>query len=250
MEKISIIIPIYNEKNTVEELLTKIYNLRIEGFEKELVLVEDNSKDGTREIVKKFCQNHSDCKLILNDTPKGKGHAVRMGFKNATGDIFAIQDADLEYDVNDYHKLLKPFRDNNVKFVLGSRHLDESGNKVRMIRKFHGIDRVYAYFMNFGGLFLHKFFNILYGTNISDPTTMYKIFTRDLYEKVDLAGNYFELDWEIVSKFVRLGYIPLEIPIKYESRSLKEGKKVKLSRDAIKWLSMIIKCRFMPISKL
>lgn len=250
MKKLSIIIPIYNERNTVEELLSKVYNLQIEGLEKELVLVEDNSKDGTREIVQQFCESHPDCKLILNDIPRGKGYAVRMGFKNAAGDIFAIQDADLEYDVNDYHKLLKPFIEGDVKFVLGSRHLDESGNKVRMIRKFHGLDRLYAYFMNFGGVFLHKFFNILHGTKISDPTTMYKIFTRDLYEKVNLTGNYFELDWEIVSKFVRLGYIPLEIPIKYESRSLKEGKKVKISRDASKWMVMIIKCRFMSKSKL
>lgn len=250
MKKVSIIIPIYNEINTVEELLAQIYDLQVEGFEKELVIVEDNSKDGTREIVKNFCQNHPGCKLILNDVPKGKGYAVRIGFRNATGDILAIQDADLEYDVNDYHKLLEPFKEGTAKFVLGSRHLDENENIIRMIRKFHGKEKIYAHFMNFGGVFLHKFFNIVYGTKITDPTTMYKIFTRDLYNKVNLTGNYFELDWEIVSKFVRLGYLPIEIPIKYEARGLKAGKKVKISRDASKWMAMIIKCRFMSKSKL
>ncbi len=250
MKKLSIIIPIYKEKRTVKELLEKIYNLKIDKIEKELVLVEDNSQDGTREIVKEFVKNHPDCKLILNDKPKGKGYAVRCGLREATGDIFAIQDADLEYDVNDYHKLLKAFTEDKAKFVLGSRHLDENGDKVHMIRKFKGMEILYAYFMNFGGVFLHKFFNVLYGTKISDPTTMYKLFTRDLYNKVDLEGNYFELDWEMVAKFVRLGYLPKEIPIKYESRGLKDGKKIRLRRDVTKWLRTIIKFRFLPKSKI
>lgn len=251
MKKISIIIPAYNEKSTIKELLSKVYGLKIDALEKEIIIVEDNSKDGTREIIQKFCQNHPDCKLILNNIPKGKGHAVRMGFENATGDILAIQDADLEYDTNDYHKLVLPFLDgSNTSFVLGSRHLDENGKKVRMIRKFHGAERLYAYLMNFGGIFLHKFFNILYGTKISDPTTMYKLFTKELYKQVEFEGNYFELDWEIVAKFVRLGYLPKEIPIKYDSRGLKAGKKVKLSRDVIKWLKTIIKFRFLPLNKI
>lgn len=250
MKKVSVIIPVYNEKKTVTELLEKIYNLKFENFEKEIVIMEDNSTDGTREKVIKFVKKYPDCKLFLSKGPKGKGNAVRRGLKRATGDIFAIQDADLEYDVNDYPKLLRPFYEKKAQFVLGSRHLDEDGNKVRMIRKFHGIERLYSYLMNFGGIFLHKFFNVLYGTRISDPTTMYKLFTRKLYEKVNLKGNYFELDWEIVAKFVRLGYLPKEIPIKYESRGLKDGKKVRLRRDVTKWLATIIKYRFMPKNKL
>ncbi len=250
MKKLSIVIPVYNEKNTVEDLLNKVYDLKIKDIEKEIVIVEDNSKDGTREIVKSFCKKHPDCKLILRKNPRGKGYAVRVGLKKATGDILAIQDADLEYDVNDYHKLLRAFTEGQAKFVLGSRHLNENGDKVHMIRKFHGKERLYAYLMNFGGIFLHKFFNVLYGTKISDPTTMYKLFTRDLYEKVELEGSYFELDWEIVAKFVRLGYFPKEIPIKYESRGLGEGKKVRLRRDVTKWLGTIIKFRFLPKSKI
>jgi len=250
MKKISIIIPAYNEVKTIEELLNKIYSLKIKNFEKEIIIMEDNSSDGTREKVINFVKKYPECKLYLSKCPKGKGNAVRRGLKKATGDIFAIQDADLEYDVNDYHKLVKPFVENQAKFVLGSRHLDENGNKNHMIRKFHGKERLYAYIMNVGGIFFHSLFNLMYGTRISDPTTMYKLFTRDLYEKVNLKGNYFELDWEIVAKFVRLGYLPIEIPIKYESRGLNEGKKVRISRDALKWFVMLAECRLLPKSKL
>jgi glycosyltransferase involved in cell wall biosynthesis len=250
MKKVSIIIPVFNERGTVAELLGKIHDLRFNGFEKEIIIVEDNSTDGTRDIVKAFYEGKPDYKLILNDAPRGKGYAVRMGLRSATGDIFAIQDADLEYDVSDYPKLLKPFMSDDANFVLGSRHLTEDGNTKHMIRKFHGKERIYAYMMNFGGVFLHKFFNILYGTDISDPTTMYKLFTRDLYEKVTLTGNYFELDWEIVSKFVRLGYLPVEIPVRYKSRGLKAGKKIRLSRDVPKWIYMIISCRFTSFARL
>ncbi|MBM3256663.1 MAG: glycosyltransferase family 2 protein [Candidatus Moranbacteria bacterium] len=250
-KKLSIIIPVYNEERTVEKLLEKIYELAIPGFEKELIIVEDNSKDNSRAIVRDFCRAHRGCKLILGRAPRGKGTAVRRGLKYASGDVLAIQDADLEYDVNDYPKLLKPFAEGKAKFVLGSRHLNDEGNKNRMIRKFRGLEKIfYGYLMNVGGVFLHKLFNVLYGTKISDPTTMYKIFTRDLYEKVHLTGRYFDLDFEIVAKFVRLGYIPLEIPIKYESRGFGEGKKIKLSRDIPKWLVMIFKCRFLPKNKL
>jgi len=250
MKKLSIIIPVYNERNTAEESLENIYDLKLNNLEKEIVIVEDNSTDGTREIVRKFCKEHPGCRLILCPKPMGKGHAVRVGFSRATGDIFIIQDADLEYDVNDYPKLLKPILEGKAKFVLGSRHLDEDGNINNMIRKFHGVDKLYAYLMNFGGIFLHSFFNFVYGTQLTDPTTMYKVFTRDLYDKVNFKGNYFELDFEIVAKFVRLGHIPMEIPIKYDSRGVKEGKKVKLRRDITKWLDTIIRYRFTPISKL
>lgn len=249
MKKLSIIVPIYNEKETVEEALRAIYNLKLDGFGKEIVIVEDNSTDGTREIVRKFCKEHPGCKLILCQRPKGKGHAVRVGFSKATGDIFIIQDADLEYDINDYPKLLKPILEGKTKFVLGSRHLDENGKINNMIRKFHGKEKLYAYLMNFGGIFLHNFFNLVYGTKLSDPTTMYKVFTRDLYDKVNFKGNYFELDFEIVAKFVRLGHVPVEIPIKYKARGLEKGKKVRLRRDISKWLDTIIRYRFTPISK-
>jgi len=249
--KLSIIIPVYNEGKTVEELLDKIYNLPLKSVEKEIIIVEDNSADGSRRKVIDFCKKHPDCKLILRSRPRGKGNAVRRGLRQATGDILAIQDADLEYDVNDYPKLVKPLVAGKTKFVLGSRHLDDEGNKTRMIRKFRGWERFfYGYLMNLGGVFMHKLFNLFFGTRISDPTTMYKLFTRDLYEKVNLTGNYFDLDPEIVAKFSRLGHIPLEIPIRYESRGFGEGKKIRLGRDVPMWIYMIAKCRVLPKHKL
>lgn len=250
MVKLSIIIPIYNEKNTVLTLLTNVYKHTVEGVEKEMIIIEDNSKDGTREIIKKFVKGKKNIKLILQDRGRGKGTAVRKGFEVATGDIIMIQDADLEYDVNDYEKLIRPIIDGKADFVLGSRHLKHNGKTDWLIRRFKGKERLYAHFMNFGGLFFHKLFNIVYGINLTDPTTMYKVFRRSLLKKVHLEGIYFELDWEIVGKFIRLGHIPLEIPVKYHSRGNDEGKKVKFSRDVITWLKTIFKVRFMPVKEL
>ncbi len=247
---LSIIIPIYNEKNTVLTLLTAVYMHEIKGVEKEIIIIEDNSGDGTREIVKKFVRNKKNIKLILQDKGRGKGTAVRRGFEEATGDIILIQDADLEYDVNDYGKLIKPIIDCKTDFVLGSRHLKYNGKTDWLIRSFKGKERLYAHFMNFGGLFFHKLFNLVYGVQLTDPTTMYKVFRRSLLKKVHLEGKYFELDWEIVGKFIRLGHIPLEIPVKYVSRGNNEGKKVRFSRDVIKWISTIFKVRFIPVDKL
>lgn len=252
-KKLSIIIPIYNEKKTVAELLRRVFEFELDNdLEKEILIVEDNSTDGTREIVKKFVEENNDgkIKLVLCKKPRGKGHAVRVGLKKATGDIFVIQDADLEYDVQDYPKLLKPILEGKAEFVLGSRHLNENGKVENMIRKFEGKEKAYAYLMNFGGIFLHSLFNFVYGTKLTDPTTMYKVFTRNLYNQVNFKGNYFELDFEIVAKFIRLGHVPIEVPIKYCSRGLEEGKKVRLSRDIVKWLDTIIRYRFTPISRL
>jgi glycosyltransferase involved in cell wall biosynthesis len=250
MTTLSIIIPVYNEKNTVLTLLTNVYKHTVEGVEKEIIIIEDNSKDGTREIIKKFVKGKKNIKLILQDRGHGKGTAVRKGFEVATGDIIMIQDADLEYDVNDYEKLIRPIIDGKTDFVLGSRHLKHNGKTDWLIRRFKGKERIYAYFMNFGGLFFHKLFNIVYGVNLTDPTTMYKVFRRSLLKKIHLEGKYFELDWEIVGKFIRLGYVPMEIPVKYHSRGNDEGKKVRFSRDVLTWLITIFKVRFIPLDQI
>lgn len=246
---LSIIIPAYNEEKTIKQLLNNVYKHKLDGIKREILIIESNSKDKTRQIVRSFAEGKDEVRVILEGRPKGKGHAVRRGFQKARGDIILIQDADLEYDVRDYDKLIKPILDKKAVFVLGSRHLTSDNRRNWGIRKFHGKERLYAYFMNFGGLLFHNFFNILYGTRISDPTTMYKVFDKKLLKQVKLRGNYFELDWEIVAKFVRLGHIPHEIPIFYESRSPKEGKKVKFSRDVLRWFWTIVKFRFLPIEK-
>ena len=241
---LSIIIPIYNERNTVLTLLKRVYNHKLQNIRKEIVIVESGSTDGTKNIVKAFAEGKKNVRIIFQAKPRGKGNAVRYGFKYARGDIILIQDADLEYDVKDYDRLIKPILDKKASFVLGSRHLTHENTHNWGIRKFHGKERVYAYFMNFGGLLFHNFFNILYGTKISDPTTMYKVFDKKLLKGLKFEGNYFELDWEIVAKFVRLGHVPYEIPISYKSRSPKEGKKVRFFRDVPLYIKTIIKTRF------
>lgn len=250
MNKLSIIIPVYNEKNTVLTLLDSVYKHKVKGVEKELIIIEDNSSDGTREIVKKFVKNKKNIKLILQDKGMGKGTAVRRGFQEATGDIVLIQDADLEYDVNDYGNLIKPIIEGRTAFVLGSRHLNHNGSRSLMIRRFKGKEKITAYIINIGDLFFHALFNFVYGVSLTDPTTMYKVFKKELLRKVHLEGKFFELDWEIVGKFIRIGYPPMEIPITYSSRGFSDGKKVNPSRDIVRWLWVIFKYRILPVSAL
>lgn len=250
MAKLSIVIPVFNEAATIRALLDNVMGVKLPGVVKEIIIVEDNSTDGTREIVKDFAHHRKTIKLLLRNKPQGKGSAVRAGLKLVTGEIVLIQDADLEYDVADYSKLIRPIMEGKAQFVLGSRHLHHHGRPGWLIRKFKGQERIYAHFMNLGGIFFHTFFNLVYGTSLTDPTTMYKVFDSKLLDRVNLQGKYFELDWEIVGKFVRLGYLPLEIPVKYQSRSFAQGKKIKFSRDVLIWLKIILTVRFLPIKKL
>jgi len=246
--RVSIIIPVYNEKKTVLTLLKNVYKHKLTNVDKEIIIVESNSTDGTRDAVKQFVKGKKNIKLILEKKPEGKGHALRQGFKSAKGDIILIQDADLEYDVSDYEKLLRPIIEKKTSFVLGSRHMDGSRNYIWGIRKFK--NRMYAFFMNIGGLTFHAFFNMVFKTKLTDPTTMYKVFRRKLLQNIHLKGNYFELDFELVGKLIRIGYIPLEIPIKYNSRGVEEGKKVRIMRDMPRYIKTILETGFMPKNRL
>lgn len=241
---VSIIIPVYNEAKTVKEALNNVYQHRSENFDKEIVIVESNSTDGSREIVKNFVKGKKNITLILENTPNGKGHAVQEGIKKAKGEVILIQDADLEYKVQDYDIVLEPILTGKASFVLGSRHLNEHEAFTWRIRKFKGIEIPYAYMMNFAGIIIHGIFNTLYGTNLTDPTTMYKVFTKKLYNQITPKGRRFDFDWELVCKFVRLGYVPLEVPINYDSRSPREGKKIGLFKDGYSCLKTVVKYRF------
>lgn len=242
--RLSIIIPAYNEKKTIGIILKKVYEHKLPNIQKEIIIVESNSSDGTKEVVKKFVKRRKGVKLILEERPQGKGHALRQGFAQATGDIILIQDADLEYNINDYMKLITPIIENKTSFVLGSRHMDHSRNYIWSIRKFN--NKIYAVFMNIGGLLFHAFFNLVFGTRLTDPTTMYKVFRRKLLKNIHLKGQYFELDFELVGKLIRTGNIPLEVPIQYHSRGLEEGKKVRILRDAPRYVKTILITGFSP----
>jgi len=240
MRVLSIIIPVYNEKNTVQELLDTIYkkDLAHLGLKKEMIIVESHSTDGTHEIVKRFGEEHPEVKLIFEEKARGKGHAVRSGFHAAAGDFIAIQDGDLEYDVNDYDKLLLPLVKFQEPFVLGSRHTGDW-----QMRKFGG-EQATAFIMNVGQIIFTALINFGCGTKLKDPFTMYKLFRRECLRGLTFDGNRFEIDWEIVIKLIRKGFIPIEIPINYNSRGIKEGKKVSIIQDPIRWIFCFIRYRY------
>ena len=234
--------PVYNEGKTLSRALERVYSYEIPTVKRELIIVESNSTDGSRQIVKDFVKDKPEIIVIFEDQPAGKGHAVRAGLAKAKGDIILIQDADLEYEVSDYPRLLQPIIDGKTKFVLGSRHLDHSGKYKWDIRRFK--EKRKAFFMNLAGLGFHAFFNLVYQTNLSDPTTMYKVFKRECLENIHLKNNYFDLDWELVGKLILAGYKPIEIPVHYRPRGFSEGKKVNIRRDAPRYVKAILETRF------
>tara|TARA_B100000519_G_C14260974_1_gene447964 strand:- start:18237 stop:18980 length:744 start_codon:yes stop_codon:yes gene_type:complete len=234
---ISIILPVLNERATFNILINKVIQKEIPGCDKEIIIIEGNSSDGTREDVLKY-KDTPGIKIILTSSPKGKGHAVRKGLKEAEGDIILIQDGDLEYDVNDYDKLIKPIIDGQCNFVLGSRH---SGSEP--MRRFLKSNYI-AVIMNFGHKFFCLLINLMYGVNLQDPFTMYKVFKSSCIKNLKFECNRFDFDSELVIKLIRSGTMPIEIPIKYVSRPYGEGKKVTFFWDPLTWLWAIIKYKF------
>ncbi len=246
--KISVVIPVFNEASTVRTLLQQVWHQTVPSCQKELIIVESNSTDGTREIVQRFVAEHQntasgEITLVLQEKARGKGSAVRQGLKSATGDIILIQDGDLEYDVKDYPALVTPILEGKADFVLGSRHLSAGTWK---IRKFES-NPVRGVLLNFGGILFHGFFNLLYGTHLSDPTTMFKVFRRSCLQDFDLVSNRFDFDFELVAKLIRAGYPPIEVPVSYTSRGFSEGKKVSIFRDPLTWVRAIVRFRFAPM---
>ena len=179
-----------------------------------------------------------DVKVIYENKPQGKGHAVRNGLNHASGSMILIQDADLEYDIEDYDALLAPIASFRRLFVLGSRHKGHW-----KMREFEDRNLLSGVF-NFGQLLFTWLINITCGTQLMDPFTMYKVFHRECLYGLELESNRFDLDWEIVIKFVRKGLVPMEIPVNYVSRSFGEGKKVRLLLDPILWIIALLKFRY------
>ena len=238
---LSVVVPIYNEAATVRTALDAILAKAVPGWRLEIILVESNSTDGTRGIVQTYA-SHPRVKLILEDRARGKGHAVRAGFKAATGDVILIQDADLEYDLNDYDILLAPLSAGRQSFVLGSRH----GQGGWAIRQFS--DQPFqALILNSAHWGFTFLINASLGVWLRDPFTMYKVFRRECLEGLTFECNRFDFDWELLIKLIRKGHEPIEIPISYKSRSFKEGKKISMFRDPVTWLWALAKFRFQRI---
>jgi len=239
--RLSVVVPVFNERATAKQALDALLAKEINGIDIEIIMVESNSTDGTRDIVLGY-KDHPRVQIILEERPRGKGHAVRAGFAQASGDILLIQDADLEYDLADYETLLAPIVAGRQAFVLGSRH----GAGGWAIRKFAG-QPVRAFILNTAHWSFAFLINASLGIWLRDPFTMYKVFRRDCLDGLTFTCNRFDFDWELLIKLVRKGYRPIEIPITYRSRSFEEGKKVSMFRDPLTWMVAWAKSRFGPL---
>ncbi len=239
---LSVIVPAYNEAATLGTLLKDLLQKELRGLQMEVIVVESNSTDGTRAVALEH-KNHPKVKLILEDQPRGKGHAVRTGLKAATGDYVLIQDADLEYDLEDYDALLEEIVASRCAFVLGSRH---GGRNVLKMRQFAGQYGL-SLFFNMGHWFFTTLINVLFWQHLRDPFTMYKVFRRDCLFGLEFECNRFDFDYELLIKLIRKGYRPTELPVNYRSRSYKEGKKVRIFSDPIQWLKVLVWLRWLRI---
>ena len=187
--------------------------------------------------------DHPRVTVILEDRPQGKGHAVRTGLARARGDIVLIQDADLEYDLDDYERLLEPIERFEASFVLGRRVSPSGSWGMRHFEAQHLVSRI----MNVGHIAFAALFNTVYRQHLKDPFTMYKVFRRDCLTGMLLECNRFDFDWELTAKLIRAGYHPVEIPVSYRSRSFSEGKKVRLFGDPWTWIVACARYRVAPI---
>lgn len=223
--KVSIIIPVYNEAATIRQILERV---RTSPIEKEIVIVDDGSTDGTRDLLRQ--ETDADTRVVLHAKNQGKGAAIRTGLKHATGDYVLIQDADLEYDPADYETLLKPVLRGKATVVYGSRFLGEH--------------KAMLFWHSVGNRLLTLVTNVLYDTTLTDMETCYKLIPTDLIRCIPLRARRFDFEPEITAKILRRGHRIYEVPISYAGRELNEGKKISW-RDGFPALFALIRYRFM-----
>lgn len=236
-ERLSIVVPVFNEARSVARVLDTVAGKRL-GIPKEIVVVESNSTDGSREIVRAY-EGRDGLRVIYEDRPRGKGHAVRAGLRVVTGTIALIQDADLEYDVDDYDALIEPILQKKTTFVLGSRTLGVGGWRVREIPG----DRIKGALLNAAQVVFAKTFNALYGERVTDVNTMFKVFRTECLDALRLESDGFDLDIELACKLVANGNPPLEVPVSYVARAFDDGKKIRFWRDSIPTYRALFKYR-------
>ena len=228
--KLSIIIPVYNEQNTIVQILDKINNVNF--IQKEIIIVDDCSNDKTIDYLKKLPTQ--DYKILYHSVNLGKGAAIQTGKKLITGDIVIIQDADLEYDPKDYKSLVEPIVSGKEKVVYGSRVLDKRRYSLK------SFSSIYRIFFNH---LLTIFSNLMNSQNLTDAHTCYKTFSTELFNSIDLEENGFSFCPEITTKIAKKRIRIKEVPIEYYGRSYKEGKKINML-DGFKALFTIVKYRF------
>lgn len=225
--KLSVVIPVFNEKNSIKKIIEKVENIDIE---KEIILIDDFSSDGTRSIIENDIKGDHIIKLYHSEN-LGKGAAVRTGIKRITGDVAIIQDADMEYDPCDYPSLIEPIMRGDADVVYGSRL---SGGAPQ---------RVYMFWHLLGNRFLSFMTNLLYNTTLTDMETGYKVFKADIIKSLSLKSNRFEIEPEITAKIFKRKYRVYELPISYYGRSYEEGKKITW-KDGFIALWTLLKYRF------
>jgi len=224
--KTSIIMPVYNECNTIEKILNKVNELPID---KEIIVVDDLSTDGTRDILKKITKENVD--ILYHDKNRGKGAALRTGISHAAGDIIIIQDADLEYDPNEIPRVIDPIINGKADVVYGSRFM---ANRP---------DLIISWQSKLANKFLTLLTNILFGKALTDMETCYKAFRAGVIRSIRLETDRFGVDPEITCKVIKKGIDIFEVPISFEARKWSEGKKIGL-KDGIEAILLLIKYRF------
>jgi glycosyltransferase involved in cell wall biosynthesis len=230
MKTLSIIIPVFNERKTIEELLKRVKSVILpKGIKKEIIIVDDSSKDGSRKKLHQLEAKKFPARFFYHSVNKGKGAAVRTGLENSTGDFIVIQDADLEYDPNDLVKLLRPILDGKAEVVYGSR--------------FTGEHRNMFFWHMLGNKFLSLVTNLLYNTTLSDMEVCYKLFTKKALRGVRLTENRWGFDPEITAKVLKRGHRIYEVPISYTGREFEQGKKISW-KDGFHILYVLLKVWF------
>ena len=225
-QKLSIIIPCYNELKTIDTIIERVSQVEL-PIDREIIIVDDCSHDGTRDHLKTL-DNTNNIKVVFHEVNKGKGAALHTGFKHAAGDIVLIQDADLEYSPEDYPKLLKPILENKADVVYGSRLV--GGETHRVLYFWHSL----------GNKFLTLCSNIFTNLNLTDMEVGYKVFKKDVLDKLELKEERFGFEPEVTAKIARLGCVIYEVGISYHGRTYAEGKKINW-KDGVRAIYVILK---------
>lgn len=225
---LSIVIPVFNERDLLPQVLLRVEKATLpDGIAREIVVVDDYSTDGTRQWLDQFRSERPDLRIVFHDSNRGKGAALRTGFSVVSGDIVLVQDADLEYDPREYSALLEPILDGRADVVFGTRFLGHS-------------HRVLYYWHSVGNWLLTMLSNMLSNVNLTDMECCYKVFCRDILERIQLREDRFGFEPEVTAKVARLGCRIYEVPVSYAGRTYAEGKKINW-RDGFSALRCILK---------